>query len=318
MNPRLCTMASFLAVLALSFAWAQPRERTGEVGEKGKAAPSMKLEGVKAKILGVAATKEMLVKTDSGYLVVKVNDEDWKQELGRGDEIAVTGEKNPKDPFQAEVQATKITMIARADKRPDPIGLRSIAEVQAMRFGDRPVITHGTIQEFSGSRVKIGDAGSSIWLEMGTTEIRDRFAYAVGAEILVIGELKFLPADKQINVLAIRPFSILSPPGEPKEVQEISAVLKERPMGKVVKVRGHIGMFVGDSDVTLLYQDNAVLAVYPSEKYVAMDLPAGELAEAVGTFDVMQYRDREVGVLREARLLPARTTKQVERAMQKE
>ncbi len=105
--------------------------------------------------------------------------------------------------------------------------------------------------------------------------------------------------------------------GAPDDHQPIAAVLKERPMGKVVKVRGHIGVFVGDSNVTLLYQDNNVLAVYPSEKFVAMDLPAGEEAEAVGTFDVMQYRDREVGVLREARILPSRTTKQVERAQEK-
>ena len=320
MNRKLCLMASLFAAVALSFAWAQSKERTGEIGDTGKPAsppPSMKLEGVKGKILGVAATKELLLKTDSGYLVVKVNEEDWKQELGRGDEIVVTGGKVSKEPFGTEVEAAKVTLVTRADKRPDPIGLRSIAEIQGMRFGDRPVITHGAVQEFSGSRAKIADGGSSIWLEFGTTEVRDRYAYATGAEILVIGELKVLPADKQVNVIAIRPFSILKQPGEPSEVQAIAAVLKERPMGKVVKVRGHVGMFVGDSNVTLLYQDNNVLAVYPSEKFVAMDLPAGEEAEAVGTFDVMQYRDREVGVLREARILPSRTTKQVERAQEK-
>ena len=73
-------------------------------------------------------------------------------------------------------------------------------------------------------------------------------------------------------------------------------------MGKVVRARGRIAVFVGDSTASFLYQDKNVLIVQCSEQYLSMDLPGGEEVEAVGVFGVETHRDREYGVLKDARI----------------
>jgi hypothetical protein len=91
-------------------------------------------------------------------------------------------------------------------------------------------------------------------------------------------------------------------PGEPDQAQDIAEILKEKPVGKLVKARGRIGVYIGETDAALLYQGQNVLVIYRSPRYLSADLPSGQEVNVVGVFDVETIRDREVGVLRDARI----------------
>ncbi len=305
MNGRAWLAWAIVGGLLIGSAWAQPKERTGEIrlGNEQETAKTIKeVEGLKGTILLVSLRDEILLKTETGYRIVHHGEEFWDLGLDRGDEIAVWGQMFENNPFGNEINGTRIELVKKAERRPDPLELQSIADVQRMRFGDRVVLTYGSVSEFSGSRMKIDDQGSNIWVELRTKELRDRFADALGTRLIVVGELKIKPMGKEIDVITIRRMETIKRPGEPDQAQDIADILREKPIGKLVKARGRIAVFIGDVEAAILYQGEDVLVVFRSDRYLSADLPSGQEVNVVGIYSEEVLRDRTRGVLREARV----------------
>jgi len=271
------------------------------------------LDGVEGTVVGIVYNEEMLLKTSQGYLVAYFGPEFQHLGIGRGDTVQVWGEMDPRSVLKSTYKASKIEMVKREENRPEPIGIKTIAEVQGMRFTDRVVATFGRIEEFTGTRMRLTNAGSSIWVDLGTNVIRENLAYAVGMDLIVIGELKVKAMDKEISAIVLRGLDHFRKPGEPTEAQDIATILKDQPKGKVVRANGRIALYLGNQKANVLYQGENVLIVYLSDKYLSMDLPAGNEVEVIGTFDTETHNEREYGVLRDARIDPVASI----RALQK-
>ena len=109
-----------------------------------------------------------------------------------------------------------------------------------------------------------------------------------------------------MDPILIRSLSKYLQPDKSLKAQSITEALQKREVGKKIKVKGRIALFIGDQNETLLYEGKDIIAVRRSEKYLSLDAPAGEEVEAVGTFGLTSYNGREYGVLEEARIIPTR------------
>ena len=68
------------------------------------------------------------------------------------------------------------------------------------------MITYGKVEEFKNTRVRISNEGNMIWVELGTTKVREHFPYAEGAEVILVGKLIKTPMGaKMIQAIAGRP-----------------------------------------------------------------------------------------------------------------
>ena len=126
--------------------------------------------------------------------------------------------------------------------------------------------------------------------------------YHEGDDLVVLGTVKKVLGERAIEPIVVRPASAFQRQSEPTAVQSIKTLLKNRPVGKLVKARGRISLFIGRTNATLIYEGEDLLIVYPAEKYLSVDAPAGAEVTVVGTFDLEMQRGREHGVLREARI----------------
>lgn len=258
-------------------------------------------------ILANYENKELLLKSGSDYLVIHLTDEQQKIGFSRGNLVAVKGQAKPDSLLGNEILAGDIKVLKNEKSEEDPLLMASLPEVEEFVFAKgnvsakRLIALRGVISDWNLGSVTLMDGGKTIRVDLNRADPSKTFAK--GEEVVVIGRLERIQSKMVLYAVWIRPISFLLHKDEPKEVQTILATLKADERGKLVKVRGRIALFIGAvQNGTLIYEGENVMIVYPSEKYLSLDAPAGAEVVVVGRYDAEIQRGRSYGVLRDARI----------------
>jgi uncharacterized protein YdeI (BOF family) len=243
-----------------------------------------------------------LLKYDSSYIMVRIGKEHWALGIAPGDQVLVVGKLTRKNVVRDVVVAADIKKTGSAPLKEPGTRLQSIRSAKNEQIKNRLVAVRGRITQITPRNLTIKDADDSIAVNLAPDDNRTYFF--AGMDAVVVGTLRTSPYGNTIEPVALIPAVLFRREGEPDKAQSISAILKARPMGKLVKARGRIALFLGREDTTMIYEEKDILIVRRSEKYIALDAEAGRLVNVVGTFDVEEHRGREYGVLREARIDP--------------
>ena len=254
-----------------------------------------------------------ILKDDDQYVVIHMNPDHYKLGIIRGDEVEVWGTLVKQSPLKNEYKAITINKTKTSTLKVQPIGILSVSELIKKRLGNELIGTWGTVDVVEANSLTITDSSASIRVYLGSYDPHE--LYPKDLKVLVVGIIEIKPARPEITAVLIRPLSALKRPGEPEEAQSIETITQERPVGKMVKAKGRLGIFIGEVDAAILYEGDNVFLVYRSDKYLSLDPPAGQEVEVVGTFDVETHNAREYGVIKDARIVPLGFLKQVKRVL---
>jgi hypothetical protein len=280
----------------------------GLIGSDGTAGPVTldEAEGrevaLKGQVIASVYNEALLLRYDSSYIMVRMGKKHQALGLVPGDRILVEGKLTRKNVIRDTVVAATIEKTGTSLLREPAARLQSIRSVKGEQVKGKLVAVRGKITQITPRDLTVKDADDSIAVNLAPDDNRDYFF--AGMDAVVVGTVRVSPLGNSIEPVALIPAVLFQREGEPEEAQSISAVLKARPIGKLVKARGRIALFLGAEDTTMIYEGKDILIVRPSEKYIALDAEAGRLVDVVGTFGVEEHRGREYGVLQEARIDP--------------
>jgi hypothetical protein len=260
--------------------------------------------------------KEILLKHGDGYLLVQIPEKNKDLTIGRGDEVVVSVKPKQNSLLRNDFEALEIQQTQKVATQDPPLGVRTIrealraSEVFSTSAKHRLIVTRGTVSKISPDAIEIRDSQESVTVTI-PNEIPENL-FHVGMDTIVIGEVKHsveglrvTASAKTIEPVLIRPLSSFMIPGEPGVPQTIESLMEQHPVGQLVKVRGRISLFLGESNATLLHEGERLVIVYRSDEYLSFDAPGGQEVDVVGIFDVETHREREYGVLRSARIAHA-------------
>jgi hypothetical protein len=287
---------SFLIALLSCWttAWAAepasaPAIQAGEVSLHGK-------------VSGAYDNAEFLMEDGGKHYAVSIGPEFWELGIRRGDEVAVVGTKKANAPFQNEIVARTAQIVNRPSKKESPLRVRSSMYLRENGKVGEVVVLRGEITGYEDVRMELTDASGRILVDLNSLELREKFHS--GQEVVVIGVLagsKSLPI-KSVNPILIRSSDDFRREGEPDTAEKIADVLKRRPVGELVRVRGWVSLFIGSEEGHLLNDGDAHLIIRPSERYLSLDPQAGAEVEVVGVFGYETHKEKEIGALNEARI----------------
>ncbi len=291
-------------------------------GEPARAADAGGKIEITGEVVIAYDNKELLLKDDN-YHIVKIDKKHWSMGIQIGEFITVRGERIKNSPLQNWVKAVDIKRSGNTRNfRRRPVGLRTVPEALRSKVVGDLVGIRGKIAGFVGyesGTMILGDLkGVKIIVPLnvkGEPNRADTHVYGavlgnemvnVGEEVILVGVWKKQAGNMTVDPILVRSLTKYLLPDKSLKAQSIKEALQKREVGKKIKVKGRIALFIGDQNETLLYEGKDIIAVRRSEKYLSLDAPAGEEVEAVGTFGFTTYNDREYGVLEEARIIPVR------------
>ncbi|MFC1601151.1 hypothetical protein ACFL34_02245 [Candidatus Sumerlaeota bacterium] len=254
----------------------------------------------KGTVVGTYDNEHLLLRENNAYWVVRFGKEFWEMGIRRGDVIKVSGTLDMNSMFKNEIRAQNIRRLEKVLKPSPPIGIRSIADTLALGRHKDIIAFRGEVKDFESTKMTVTDGRHSIIVELKSMTARDSFA--IGDELVVAGVVGMKLPGAVVEPVMIRPVSFFKRPDEPAKPQSIKSVLKAKPMGKMVRVKGRVALFIGAENATILYQEEDILVIERSEKHMSVDVPAGTEVEAVGVFGIKTYKGREYGMLKEARI----------------
>lgn len=300
---RILSLVLFVIIFSVSAIVSQAEEQTTQsaptvspVSPSNSNAPV----SLKGKVLATYDNSEFILKENENYFVVQMGKEFWPLGIARGDTIQMDGVMKPQSLLKNEVVARRIVILTKIQFEDPPLGLRTIEEVIDRSPENDLVAVRGTLSGFKKNTLLLIGTHRIVFVPFGLINPKDNFKE--GDDLIVVGTVKKVLGERAINPIVVRPASAFMRQEEPTLVQPIKTILRDRPIEKRVKARGRIAQFIGKTNATLLYEGENLLLVYPSQKYLSLDAPAGTEVTVVGTFDVEMQRGREQGVLREARI----------------
>lgn len=273
------------------------------------AAAQYQEQSIQGIVKGMYDNEYLLMQADV-YWVVHFGKEAWNLGIRRGDTITVTGKAKNQNQFKNSLEAKNLTLVQKAVQEAPPLSLKRIGEVSLTSKNGDLVVVYGNVVAFQQTRMILHDGKDKIAIELGSRKNLDLFSR--GDEMIIIGEVKKDQMVESIKLFVVLPRNFFERPGEPSRSEPIAKVLKDRPLGTLVKVTGRISVFIGKERATTLYEGEHILVVQRSDKYLSLDVQAGQEVQVVGIFDIMSYEDREYGVIKEARIDPLTRVKELE------
>jgi hypothetical protein len=257
---------------------------------------------LKGEIMLINRENLFVLKSEGKYAVCHMDFNNCPREYKRGDTVEVTGEIIKDSPLKNELKVNEIFFVKGPATPPPPIGVLSLKEVMQKRLTGDVVVTWGEVDEVKYKRVRLRD--SSFIAEVDTSPFDPRDMFPMGRKVLIIGELIVKPTGNEIELILSRPIDFLQRPGVPTEAESIADILEKKPVGKMVRAKGRLSVFIGSVDATVLHDEDQLLIVHQSDKCLSADVKAGSKVEVIGVFELEKVKGREYGSLKEARIVP--------------
>ena len=256
-----------------------------------------------------AYNNDMFVLRENGeYYLVLIDRKHWPLGISRGDKVNLKAKQITfSTKFNNELNALEVQ---KRSSNPglEPLYLNSLSEIMEGADYGELVFTFGRIARHRGEHESVlEESGNRVLLDF--SKVSETNPLNVDTICVVLGIHEKTNWGPVIRVSMAKPLRLFAIPGAPRRVQEIETVIKDRPEGKTVRVRGRISIFIGKENVAVLYDGDNILIVRRSAKHMSFAVQAGYPVEVIGIFDLETHEDKEYGVLREAQILPPQLLK---------
>jgi RNase P/RNase MRP subunit p29 len=273
-----------------------------ETAEKpGKKDEQTQIKFFTGEVIGAYNNDVFIMQEKSRYYIVYVGKEFWDLGLSRGDKVKVKGTMRTDTEFNNELKALEIEKISsNMNSRQFP--LSSLGDALGHSSKKGLMFTYGTISKHIGDHESVlEDSGHKVILNF--SNISETKPLPLNSEIVVFGEYQKSLKGPVIMVGFAKPLYFFAIPGAPQTVQDIPTLLKNKPIGDKVKVKGRISVFIGKQKAAVIYDGENVLIIHRSDKYLSFNLKAGVPVEVIGTFSVETHDGKEYGALKDAQVI---------------
>lgn len=263
---------------------------------------------IEAEVIANFNNEEVFVRQPGQLMVVRIGEKFWSLGLRPGDSVRITGTLDTRPIEQNALNAEEVEVLRRSSADLPALPLRTLGELAVTLKPGDPAVAVVRLEDVGQQRVRLVDDTGSITFDRGprwSESIRpeEKKAYvAIG-----VAEQDF--RGTSLRGVSLRPVESFFRPGMGMRTRSIASILKEKPVGEMVRARGSIVSFIGRQQVPILIDGEDVLIVRLDSQHAALDSRIGKLSEVVGIYTEETVDGKTYGALVHAKVLPVKPRK---------
>lgn len=255
-----------------------------------------------ARVVGNFNNERLLLEQPGQLMVAKIGEKFWKEGYKSGDRIRISGKLDTTSAEQNTLVADEIEVVSRGAEDRGPLPLLTVREISALKPGS-PAVAIVRLEDVGERRLLLVDDTGTIRFDRGP-----RWGAGVIAQekkaYVAVGITEIGLDGVGLRAVELAPLESYYRSGMELKARSIRAILAEKPVGKMVRARGHVVSFIGKEQVPILIEGEDVLIVRLDPQHEAMSVRAGQTSEAIGVYTEETIDGKTYGALRNARILP--------------